>query len=474
MNPTKLLCFLLVLFLFPQHALRAASLHADWYRFMGSAANDAAAALAGDADGNIYVGGVSERTWGLPINEHTGDSNQLGSGLDDVFIAKVSDAGELLWHTFLGANGHDSLADIAVDRLGNIYIAGNSSGEWGSPIHGHSGSADAFVAKLSSDGNLIWNTFMGSPAADGMRAIAVAEGGGIFATGTSSGSGWGNPINAHAGGADTFVVKLSNDGARRWHTFMGSASGEYPSGITVTESGSVVVAGTGYASWGTPVAAFSGGGSDAFVAKLDANGARVWNTFLGSSDMFLYGKSFYGDWAGEILIDWRGGLYVSGASSDWGTPLQAHTGDNNANTFVAKLDQGNGRVLWNTFIGVRGLNSFDVGATVNESGHVVVLIQSEPHYPPGVKSSFNLVKFDADGAPTGNLSLLQADSFSRLYNFVVKGNHRVYLAGRSTGAGAGTPRSPNAGAEDAVVLRYAPKSCYAIKSKTGRVIPFCL
>ena len=45
-------------------------------------------------------------------------------------------------------------------------------------------------------------------------------------------------------------------------------------------SGNVYVAGSSYATWGSPVRGFSGRAA-ASVAKLDGSGALQWNTFLG-------------------------------------------------------------------------------------------------------------------------------------------------------------------------------------------------
>ncbi|MBI2837170.1 MAG: hypothetical protein HYX75_02575 [Acidobacteria bacterium] len=45
------------------------------------------------------------------------------------------------------------------------------------------------------------------------------------------------------------------------------------------------------ASWGSPVRPYSAGGKDAFIAKLNASGSLVWNTFLGASDNVVsFGK----------------------------------------------------------------------------------------------------------------------------------------------------------------------------------------
>ena len=70
------------------------------------------------------------------------------------------------------------------------------------------------------------------------------------------------------------------DPTLEWNTFMGSATAgnDYGNTIAVDGSGNVYVAGTSSATWGMPVNAH-GGESDAFAAKLNSDGALIWNTF---------------------------------------------------------------------------------------------------------------------------------------------------------------------------------------------------
>ncbi|MBF0530126.1 MAG: hypothetical protein HQK55_12820, partial [Deltaproteobacteria bacterium] len=67
----------------------------SWNTFMGSAGgDDFIFATAVDLDGNIYVGGYSNATWGAPINSYTGGN--------DGFVAKLNSSGVRQWNTFMG------------------------------------------------------------------------------------------------------------------------------------------------------------------------------------------------------------------------------------------------------------------------------------------------------------------------------------------------------------------------------------
>jgi hypothetical protein len=111
-------------------------------------------------------------------------------------------------------------------------------------------------------------------------------------------------------------------------------------GIAVDGSGTVYVVGYSQAAWGSPVREYTMG-RDAFVAKLDGSGNLTWNTFLGGTS--------YDEGMG-IAVDGSGNAYVAGYSGDtWGSPIRGYTGGW-FDAFAAKLD-GNGNLLWNTFLG---------------------------------------------------------------------------------------------------------------------------
>jgi len=257
----------------------------------------------------------------------------------------------LTWHTFMGSTGNDYGNAIAVDDTGNIYVAGTSEATWGSsPVIGHAGGGDAFVAKLNSSGELQWNTFMGSAGGDHGKAIAVDSSGNIYVAGYSSAT-WGitpNPVIDHVGGNDAFVIKLNNSGVRQWNTFMGSGlanSSDASSGIAVDSKGNVYVSGSSEDTWGSPVSAFvSLWGSDIFVARLNNSGSLQWNTFIGSYAV---------DYSKTIVLDSIGDIYITGFSNKtWGSPINPHAGGvgDPYDAIAAKLNTS-GVLQWNTFMG---------------------------------------------------------------------------------------------------------------------------
>jgi hypothetical protein len=343
----------------------------------------------------------------------------------------------LRWNTFLGSGGDDRGYSIAVDDSGNLYVAGISKVTWGMPINAHAGGIwDGFVAKLNSSGVRQWHTFLGSGDSDGAYDITVDSSGNVYVTGDSYAT-WGTPLNAYTGGEDAFVAKLNSSGALQWHTFLGSDDYEGANGITVDSSGNIYIIGTGYTTWGSPVNAHAGR-VDAFVAKLNGNnGVRQWNTFLGSGS---------GDWGYGITVDGSGNVYVSGISeATWGSPVNAHAGGTDA--FVAQLNSS-GVLQWNTFLG-SGNGDWGWGIRVDGSGKIYVSGSSAATwgtpvnaYAGGTMDAF-VAQLNASGIVQWN-TFLGSGSEDSGGCIVVDGSGTVYVIGTSE-ANWGTPINPHAG-----------------------------
>ena len=246
-----------------------------WNTFLGGSGEDYGGAVAVDGSGNVYVAGRSLATWGShPVRLFTAD---------DAFVAKLKPAGGLDWNTFLGGStGGDGAEAITVDGSGNIYVAGFSYGDWGvSPIRAYTGSADAFVAELFPAGGRIWNTFLGGSGFDTANGIALDVSGNIYVAGTSD-APWGNPVRPTSGSTDTFAAKLSTNGSLTWNTFLGGSNNDDGYAIAVGGNGNVFVAGYSSAPWGNPSRPYSAS-SDGYAAQLSSTGSLAWNTFLGGS-----------------------------------------------------------------------------------------------------------------------------------------------------------------------------------------------
>jgi hypothetical protein len=332
-----------------------------WHTFLGSSNIDHGIGIAVDEAGNVYVTGDSDTAWGTPL-----DPGQSHPGFSDCFVAKLDSGGTLLWHTFVGSIAGDHAVGIAVDGEGNVYVTGDGWPAWGADPkpEEHNWSTDVFVAKLDSNGTLLWHTFLGSSSNfDFGGDIALGPRGSVYVTGESE-LMWGVPLNPPSGQSDAFVAKLNGNGSLLWHTFLGGRGRDRGRDIVVDGKGNAYVLGDDEAAWGAPVNPYAGG-YEAFVAKLDSGGALLWHTFMGS-------PSF--DLSDDITLDPGGSVYVTGSSwATWGAPLVPYAGKGDA--FVVKLSNG-GALLWNAFLGSSGLADNGRGIAVDGNDGVYVTGES--------------------------------------------------------------------------------------------------
>jgi hypothetical protein len=226
---------------------------------------------------------------------------------------------------------------------------------------------------LVIDPVLAYSTYLGGTGDDTGFAVAVDAQGSAYLTGitTSSGSPGGFPTQSpgqsdNAGGIDAFVTKLNPAGTGLvYSTYLGgTGSQDYGLGIAVDAQGSAYVAGYTNSSGSlggfpteSPLQADNGGGTDAFVTKLDATGsALVYSTYLGGSGT---------DVAQGIAVDAQGNAYVAGYTSSSGSPggfptqspLQSTHGGGIDDVFVAKLNAAGSALVYSTYLGGAGGDS---------------------------------------------------------------------------------------------------------------------
>jgi Beta-propeller repeat len=217
---------------------------------------------------------------------------------------------------FLGAGGTDELNAVAVDTSGNIYVAGDtlstsalSTGGVVQPAL--KGATDAFVAKLSPAGAVLYVTYLGGSNDDVANGVAADGAGNAYVTGYTHSADFptdGTPGDGHFsrvhsadnGGSDVFVTKLNANGtALVYSGFLGGSNDDVGHAIALDSSGAAYVTGetnsttctssdfpvtVGPVLNYTPTALPSAFCTDAFVGKIKADGSGVdYLGFIGGS-----------------------------------------------------------------------------------------------------------------------------------------------------------------------------------------------
>ncbi len=203
------------------------------------------------------------------------------SGDSHIFVARLSPNAELRWNTFLGTPASDAAGALAVTAQQQIILVGRSQQSWGTPRRSFSGAAQAaaVVVALNEDGELAWHTFLGAGGQHLAQAVALDSAGNIYVAGGST-QAWGTPRRRFGGAGYGYVACLAPDGSLRWHTFLGGSAFDAAHGLAVAPEGGLFVVGTSRSTWGEPLRPRAGE-TDAFAVHLDGQGNAVWSTFLG-------------------------------------------------------------------------------------------------------------------------------------------------------------------------------------------------
>ena len=440
---------------------------------LGGSSSDAAIGVAVDSAGAAYIAGYTA-SYDFPMQNPV---QNLKSGSNDVFIAKLNSSGTgLVYSTYLGGSGDDQANGIAVDGAGSVYVTGSTTST-NFPMRNAlqarlAGQKNAFALKLSPAGNsLVYSTYLGGNGSDSGNGIAVDTTGNAYVVGDTSSITF--PATGvqkgNRGSQDAFVAKLSTDGSRLvYSTYLGGSNVDHGAAIAVDASGAAYITGSTYSTdfpTASPFQVSNGGGQDAFVAKLSADGSSlVYSTYLGGSG----GSLSYPEQGQGIAVDAQGNAYITGATSSANFPVMLpfqSTLDGWEDAFLAKLNP-TGWPVYSTYLGGSGVDCanaiavdatgsvYIVGYTYSTDLPVVNALQ------PSIATAGNMDAFVAVLAPSGNslsyLSYLGGTGSDTATSVALDSVGGVYVAGWTLSANfplAGSLQSVNGGNYGAFVMK---------------------
>ncbi len=188
-----------------------------WARQFSGTGNDAVQDLNLDPAGNVLVTGYFDAA--ADFDPGAGTFNMTPGGSADVFIAKLTDAGDFVWAKQLSPTTFASGSSITTDPSGNVYTSGYFLGSidldpgTGTSSYMSAGGGDFFISKLDGMGDYIWGLSMGDTGNDEAVCIHVDSDENVYATGyfndrVDFDPGIASYLLTSAGGFDGFVLKL--------------------------------------------------------------------------------------------------------------------------------------------------------------------------------------------------------------------------------------------------------------------------
>ncbi|HLF62138.1 MAG TPA: SBBP repeat-containing protein [Saprospiraceae bacterium] len=330
----------------------------------------------------------------------------------DLFILKLTDAGDFVWVSQIGApDGNDIGTTIALGPNEEVYVAGHVASNSSADVDFDPGTgiylvdispvgAVTFLLKLDSDGAFIWvDPFTSScVSAFGCGAfrynkvyingLTVDATGQVFAAGSFSCNTDFDPSTvtltvSPVGGQNSFILKLNASGGLEWVKQFGGNPND-ANDIVLDGSGNIYTTGTFQKTVDFDpnattknLKSFSNS-NDIYVSKLNASGNYVWAVQMGGTGY---------DNGTSIDLDGSGNVYTTGSFSgngDFNPATAKYTlkSAGGSDVFVSKLNTS-GAFAWAVrWGGISNDNSksIDVDASNNvyNTGEFLATVDFDP------------------------------------------------------------------------------------------------
>ncbi len=346
-----------------------------WATYYGGTIYTNSGAVVVDADGNVYLAGVTQDTIAIASG---GFQNTYGGGEGNVYLVKFDANGNRLWATYYGGTigtgfgffgGGSNAGNIclATDAAGDVYMGGTTIDTIGIASGGFQNTfggggffgGDAFLVKFDASGNRLWGTYYGGSGIDGATSVAIDATGNVYLAGMTGSlnnitwHGFQNTFYFQSGESSAFLVKFDANGNRIWGTYYGTWNTNESTiafGVTTDFLGNVYLAGNTSSSTGIASKGFQNTiGVDnfgaAFLVKFDSSCNRLWGTYYGGGGPSSSGRNTSGQC---VVSDAAGNVWMAGDTEDttgiafngFLNTYKGGIGSKSANTYLVEFDPG--------------------------------------------------------------------------------------------------------------------------------------
>lgn len=303
-------------------------------------------------DGYLLVGKTAATLGDVEGAGHHGSSN------DDIWLIKIDKQGNIFpgWSKCYGGTKADQARSVIPTSEGGFIISGfteSNDGDFDTMNHGgNTGTYDAFMIKIDSNGTILWKKcFGGSKNDEAMKIVSSPDGSGYLVTGaTSSNDGEvaGKNHGGDSGTKDLWVFKTDTNGNLLWSVCFGEAGNEEAGSIQMAPDNNYVITGwTDSKSTSNPMFANHGdqGTRDLWYLKINPNGELI------SINRYCFGGSG-DDWGSSIRVNNDSILILGTTASNDGDVEGLNHGGNSgtADLVLFKLDN-QGNIIWKSCYG---------------------------------------------------------------------------------------------------------------------------
>ncbi|MDQ8052847.1 MAG: gliding motility-associated C-terminal domain-containing protein [Pedobacter sp.] len=291
----------------------------DWVKDIGGTGESKLTGIGVDQSDNVYVAGNFQGT--LTV-DHSGVSTPvpLSSVANyDIFLAKYTPDGKLLWAKSIGGNGLDQVNNLTIDLNGNVIISASTTssvidcdpGPGTTNLTGN-GAEDALVVKFDTNGNFLWGKNIGGTQTDRGHVVTTDKQNNVIFVGSFSTSiTVGGFLLTNKGLLDGFMVKYDPNGNVLWAYGMGTASDDEIKSVKTNSNNEIVI--TGYFNGtidlnpkGPPSNLTATSANPYFMAKYSPNGDLIWGNPI-------YGTSGGAQIVAQIAIGPTDEIFITGS-----------------------------------------------------------------------------------------------------------------------------------------------------------------
>jgi len=348
----------------------------EWQKIYGGDEDDIANGVVMLEDGDTAV---------------VGECKSFDAQRSDICVTRMSKDGQMLWRKLLGGKKEDRGVAISRAKDGNLLVLGSGKS------FNHNGDRDLYIAKLSLDGKVLWEHAFGGDRDEFAGGIAGTNDGGVLAVGSSesfSKKGYtdiyivrldkngkevsiktiGGKLNDNAnsltrtadgnfvmagsrevsrsGDADFFLMKLDQNGKKIWARTLGQDENDVLNAVAPTPDGGIVATGK--------TRSYNSVQTDLAVMNFNKDGKLIW--------FKIYGFKYY-DEGNAITMTKDGGYLLAGKTNSMGK------GD--FDNYLLALD-GKGKLIWSKLYGKTN-KDIAHGVTRTSDGKVVVVGESDSY-----------------------------------------------------------------------------------------------
>ena len=303
----------------------------EWQTSFGGKYDDYALSIANSEEGGYFVTGYTKSNDGDISGNH---------GKEDIWVSKLDQFGNLSWINIIGGSEIDRAYSSLQTHDGGCIIAGYTESNDGDIKKNH-GAADAWIVKLNSIGNIVWENCYGGLYPDKAHQIIQTPDGGYVVSGYTK-SNYGDVIE-NQGGYDCWVLKINAEGQIEWQTSFGGKYDDYALSIANSEEGGYFV--TGYTKSNDGDISGNHGKEDIWVSKLDQFGNLSWINIIGGSEI---------DRAYSSLQTHDGGCIIAGYTESNDGDVMTRLYESSSDLWIIKLSDS-GNIDWERCFG--GANS---------------------------------------------------------------------------------------------------------------------